>query len=72
MGPLENGAIEGAVVLCCWVVRGVGPRDGGAGVSSAPERRKPSKRPEVRISHSPSLMAARVARTLCRCGFVRR
>ena len=65
VGPLEGVA---------W-----GPRDGeekgkeeGVMLSSAPERKKPSKRPETRISHSASLMAAKVARMLWRGGLERR
>ena len=40
--------------------------------SSAPDRRKPSKRPEIRRPHSWSLTAARVAKTLWMDGLVRR
>jgi len=66
-------------------VNAVGPRDSARGwvlvgtevngevpVSSAPDQRKPSKRPEIRMSHSGALMAAIVAKALCRLGFLRR
>lgn len=61
VGPRLGGAAEG-----------VGPRDGGKGKfgsgdeaaasRSAPDQRKPSKRPEMRISHSAVLMSERVVR----------
>ena len=54
------------------VFNGVGPREGvGDGLEefgSAPDQRKPSKRPDVRISHSDTLILDMVARRLCNCG----
>lgn len=58
VGPLD--ALNG--VFDRLPQRGVDPETGGI-TSSAPLRRKPSKRPEIRMSHSSSLMAESVART---------
>lgn len=64
---------------------GVGPREGGEGKfgsanpgdeaaasRSAPDQRKPSKRPEMRISHSAVLMSDKVVRRWCKEGLWRR
>ena len=58
VGPLEWGVYR--------------PSDGGgiSKLSSAPLRRKPSKRPEVKISHSSSDTADRVARASCKVGLL--
>ena len=56
---------------------GVGPLEGVSAVgvgtsSSAPDQRKPSKRPEMRISHSCGLMSEMVWRRSCVCGYLTR
>ena len=62
-----------------------GPRDGprdamgeanadaeGGNGGSAPDQRKPSKRPDTRMSHSASFTSAKVASIPCSCGLLRR